>query len=87
MANTINQLTVEEFQKHFNRLPVNYIIVVGFACYNAGKSTVYEEDYNYFEKTEALLDSINNWDESFMDTVMETDAYYEYELAKEEYTK
>lgn len=21
---TINQLTVEEFQKHFNRLPVNY---------------------------------------------------------------
>ena len=24
MANTINQLTVEEFQKHFNRLPVNY---------------------------------------------------------------
>ena len=24
MANTINQLTVEEFQKHFNRLPINY---------------------------------------------------------------
>lgn len=24
MANTINKLTVEEFQKHFNRLPVNY---------------------------------------------------------------
>lgn len=24
MATTINQLTVEEFQKHFNRLPVNY---------------------------------------------------------------
>lgn len=24
MANTINQLTIGEFQKHFNRLPVNY---------------------------------------------------------------
>lgn len=24
MANTINKLTVEEFQKHFNRLPINY---------------------------------------------------------------
>lgn len=63
------------------------IVVTGFACYNAGKSAVYEEDYKYFEKTEALLDSINNWHESFIDTVMETDAYYEYELAKEEMTK
>lgn len=41
------------------------------------------EDYEYYEKTEALLDSINNWDNSFMDTVMETDAYYEYEVAKQ----
>lgn len=24
MTNTINNLTVEEFQKHFNRLPINY---------------------------------------------------------------
>lgn len=24
MANTINNLTVKEFQKHFNRMPVNY---------------------------------------------------------------
>lgn len=24
MTTTINQLTVEEFQKHFNKLPVNY---------------------------------------------------------------
>lgn len=57
------------------------IAVLCFACYNAGKLTGHEENYDYFEKTEALLDSINNWDESFMDTVMETDAYYEYEVA------
>ena len=60
------------------------MVVIGLA-YNAGKRTVYEKDYKYFKTTEALLDSINNWDESFMDTVMETDAYYEYKLAKEEY--
>lgn len=56
---------------------------ISFASYNAGKSTVYSQDYEYYEKTEALLDSINNWDNSFMDTVMETDAYYEYEVAKQ----
>ena len=38
----------------------------------------------YFEKTEALLDStcaIQGPD--FHDVIMETDAYYEYEVAKE----
>ena len=29
MANTISKLTVEEFQKHFNRLPVNYRSITG----------------------------------------------------------
>lgn len=42
-----------------------------------------EVQHQYIVKTEALLDSINNWDETFMDTVMETDAYYEYEIARE----
>lgn len=32
---------------------------ISFASYNAGKSTVYSQDYEYYEKTEALLDSIN----------------------------
>lgn len=54
-----------------------------FAAYNAGKSTVYSQQYEYYEKTEALLDSINNWDNSFKDTVMKTDAYYEYEVARQ----
>lgn len=56
---------------------------LGFACYNAGKSSVYSAQFEYQEKTEALLDSIYSWDNSFIDTVMETDVYYEYELAKE----
>lgn len=49
--------------------------------YNMGKSHTYKASDNYYYKTEALLDSINNWDSSFMDTVMETDVYYEYELS------
>lgn len=61
-------------------------LIAGFfsiAAYHAGKSTVYSSQYEYYEKTEALLDSINNWNSSFMDDIMETDAYYEYELAKD----
>lgn len=68
---------------------VLFLLIIGlfsFASYNAGKSTVYSQQNEYYEKTEALLDSINNIDESFMDTVMETDAYYEYETAKENIT-
>ena len=62
------------------------IIIITLACfasYNAGKSSVYKAENNYYNKVEELLDSINNWDESFMDTVMETDTYYEYEIARE----
>lgn len=74
-------------KNHFNSiwliLFLCTVAITSFICYNAGKSEVYESNYNYYEKTEALLDSIYNWDESFMDTVMETDIYYEYELAKE----
>lgn len=58
-----------------------------FIGHKMGESHVYSMDNEYYNRTEALLDSINNWDESFMDTVMETDAYYEYELAKESYIK
>lgn len=75
-------------KNHFNSiwliLFLCAVAITSFICYNVGKSEVYKAQYNYYEKTEALLDSIYNWDESFMDTVMETDAYYEYELAKEE---
>lgn len=62
------------------------VTMLGLACftaYHAGKSTVYGEQNEYFDKTEALLDSINNWNPGFIDTVMETDAYYEYEVARD----
>lgn len=64
------------------------IVVTGFACYNAGKSKVYESQDEYYNKTEALLDSINViYNDSFYDTVMETDTYYEYEVARENLLK
>lgn len=73
--------------KTINALKVILLVLVvgffSFASYNAGKSSIFSSEYNYYKKTEALLDSINNWNEPFMDTVMETDAYYEYEVAKE----
>lgn len=61
---------------------------VGFACYNAGKSAVYSNHNEYYVKTEALLDSIcGTYEDSFRDTIMETGTYYEYEVARENYTK
>lgn len=66
------------------------LLIILFACfasYNAGKHKAHAEINEYFEKTEALLDSINNWDESFMDTTMETDAYYEYEVSRSNFIK
>lgn len=44
---------------------------------------------NYYEKTETLLDRISTWygHKEFQDSIMETDAYFEYELAKEELLK
>lgn len=55
-----------------------FIFSIGYFC---GKRHVYSLNNTYYNKTEALLDSIYNWDESFMGTVMETDIYYEYELS------
>lgn len=47
----------------------------------------YSVSKDYYNKTEALLDSIYKWDNSFADTVMETDVYYEYEVARKNYNK
>lgn len=57
------------------------IVCIFFLGYKTGESKIYSKQYNYYDKTEALLDSIYNWDKSFMDTVMESDAYHEYELS------
>ena len=68
-------------------LALMIVFWAGLIGYNMGESHVYSMDNEYYTHTEALLDSINNWDESFMDTVMESDTYYEYELARENYNK
>ncbi len=41
---------------------------------------------NYYEKTETVFDSISTWygHKEIQGSIMETDAYFEYELAKEE---
>ena len=54
---------------------------------NMGEAHAESAAMEYYDNTEALLDSIYSWDESFMDTVMESDAYYEYEVAKEVYAE
>lgn len=58
-----------------------------FIGYNAGKAHVYSTSNEYYDHTEALLDSINAWNKPFMEAVVETDAYYEYELGREKYLK
>lgn len=61
-------------------------LIIGTFCflsYNLGQYNAYSDFANYYNHTENLLDSIYNWDEPFMDTVMETDAYYYYEVGKE----
>lgn len=58
-------------------------VIVFCALHFFGPSLNKGAEKEYYNKTEALLDSINTWHESFMDTVMETDVYYEYEVARE----
>lgn len=58
-----------------------------FVGYNMGQSHTHSTKNTYYIATETLLDSINSWDESFFDTIFETDTYYEYELAREKYIK
>lgn len=59
-------------------------IAIGVVSHHiSGHSATIEARNEYYNKTEALLDSIHKWDESFMDSVMETDSYYEYEVARE----
>ena len=68
-------------------LALMLMFLAGIIGYNMGESHVYSMDNEYYTHTEALLDSINNWNESFIDTVMESDTYYEYELARESNNK
>lgn len=36
----------------------------------------------YYDKCEELIDSINSWDDCFLDTAGETDVYYSYYESK-----
>lgn len=42
------------------------------------KMELLDEYDKYYESVEILLDSVVVWDESFMDTTLETDVYFEY---------
>lgn len=56
-------------------------------CLGGGLSKhITESKYQeYYEKSEILLDSISSWygHKAFQDSIMNTQTYYEYELAKE----
>lgn len=58
-------------------------VVACIISYNGGKSTTYTNFIEYYNKTETLLDTIHNQNEVFADGLMETDVYYEYEVARE----
>lgn len=62
-----------------------FSFLIGFSSYHAGKASVYSSHTEYYFKTEALLDSINNCNQPFMEAVMRTDTYYEYEKARENF--
>lgn len=60
------------------------LFITGFTCYSAGKTAAYSDNHNYYQKTEELLDSIYTWNDSiFIDVIMETDVYYEYEVERD----
>lgn len=59
------------------------IAIIAGGIYSAGKASSDKDRREYFNRTEALLDSIYNWNPDLMDTAMETDVYYEYEVARD----
>lgn len=62
---------------------VALLCVVSTVSFECGKTTKVAKYETYYTVTEAVLDSIcNNW-ESFLDVTAETDAYAEYLEARE----
>jgi cell shape-determining protein MreC len=64
------------------------IILIGIVIILILYVTHLENNINKFEqyyyKTEAVLDSVNNVCEDFADNVLEEDYYWDYEKAREE---
>lgn len=62
---------------------VALLYVVSTVSFECGKATKVAKYETYYTATEAVLDSIcNDW-ESFLDVTAETDAYAEYLEARE----
>lgn len=62
---------------------VALLCVVSAVSFELGRATKVAKYESYYTATEAVLDSIcNDW-ESFMDVTVETDVYAEYIEAKE----
>lgn len=62
---------------------VALLCVVSTVSFECGKATKVAKYETYYTTTEAVLDSIcNDW-ESFLDVTAETDAYAEYLEARE----
>ena len=62
---------------------VTLLCVVSAVSFECGRATKVAKYETYYTATEAVLDSIcNNW-ESFLDVTTETDIYAEYLEAKE----
>lgn len=47
-----------------------------FSCRQSNRLVEYQD---YYRNTEILLDSIDAWYPNFTDSIMETEAYYNYE--------
>ena len=63
---------------------VALLCVVSTVSFECGKATKVAKYETYYTVTEAVLDSIcNDW-ESFLDVTAETDAYAEYLEARED---
>lgn len=62
-------------------------VLLGAALFAAGWLAGYarteKTQREYYRNTEALLDSLYNWDSSFEEEAMNTDAYYNYEAARD----
>lgn len=56
------------------------VILAGIICDQNTRINTYDR---YNKNCETLLDSIASWDDSFIDTIVETDTYYNYLESRE----
>lgn len=67
-------------------LSLIFVIFLMLGSFMTGYKSGCNEYENYYDKTEILLGSISSWygHKAFQDSIINTDTYYEYELAKEQ---